>query len=111
MTEELRVCGWWRWGDEMAPVSIELKFIGYQKHQVSERVLSKWKSKLFTIGNPSHVQALENPEGRFGEYLDRQLLAKVGSGASDLLIAIVDVPLEDNWFMRPLNERTCVISL
>jgi hypothetical protein len=96
----------------MEKMNIHLIMGGNLKFPVDKKILTNWKSDLFQIdfGNP--ILKLPNAEGDDWDYTDNQLLQLIEQSTENncITILIVNVKLQDNYYLRRLNENTCVLS-
>ena len=95
----------------MAKVKIRLVQLGYPP--VDLRKVLNWKSKLCEFHEGIlHRSDLPNSDAE-NWTLSRSRLAKVigkDSGA-DITFAVTDRPIERNYYMHRLTDKTCVLSL
>jgi hypothetical protein len=92
---------------------INLVFLGNNFQEYSKNRIMKWKSDVFElISEHGTITLPEYTEGSAWNYLDSQI-EKVLSKTTykDILIAITNVPLEDNFYMRRLSGNRVVISI
>lgn len=93
-------------------MNISLVTLGHLKYPFKKKDLTKWKSGLLKITCSAEVMLLPDPEGHRQEYLDRQLLNLIQSNQkAEITVALIDAPLENNYYMRVISKSTFVISL
>lgn len=96
----------------MQPITISLVTLGTIKHSVDFGFLEAWKSKIIKIDHRSSLAHLPNAIGADWDYTDSQLRSVLKPDvASDLTVGLIDAPIEDNYYMRRLTERSAVLSL
>jgi len=94
-------------------VKIHIIILGGLKFRVDFNRLRNWKSKIFFIDEIFKIEHLPDSESDYGwEYEDEQLNRLVRRDASaDINVILMNAELEDNYYMRRLNQNTCAISL
>ena len=95
----------------MHPIKISLVSLGNLKYPVNISELEAWRSDLLAIQHGASVGHLPDADGRNWEYTDLQLLnvLEVDNG-SDFTVGLINVPLEDNYYMRRLTDKVAVLS-
>lgn len=89
-------------------VKIKLDFLGYIPPDIDPRKIVNWKSKVFTIISRTDQYSLPSQaEGPEWDYTDRQLEKALPTGRNeeDFLIAITQVPLQNNYYCRRLSKN------
>jgi hypothetical protein len=96
----------------MHPINISLVSLGSLKYPVDIAYLEGWKSQLVTIKHGASIGHLPNAEGLNWQYTNDQLngLIKEDDDAS-FTLALINAPLEDNYYMRRLSNKVAVLSL
>jgi len=74
--------------------------------------LLKWKSSVFSLSeSPETYHLDDDAEGEDWEYTDRQLDRYLNQAfPEDFQIILVNVPLEDNWYVRRLAGNRAVFT-
>ncbi|MFM4945200.1 hypothetical protein ACEUC3_18625 [Aeromonas bivalvium] len=93
---------------------IAVTFLGPLRPRLDVEILEPWQSNFFDIENLAAIDELSLPEPGCGRtnYSDDdldELLAK--PDGYDILVAIIDAPLEDEYYMRRLKGNRVVISV
>lgn len=94
-------------------VKIKLDFLGYIPPDIDPRKIVNWKSKVFTIISRTDQYSLPSQaEGPEWDYTDRQLEKALPTGRNeeDFLIAITQVPLQNNYYCRRLSKNRVIIT-
>lgn len=96
----------------MRPFKVSLVSLGSLKYPVDISYLEGWDSQLFTVQHGSSIVHLPNAQGSEWDYPDKQLstLIKADSEA-DFTFALINAPLESNYYMRRLSDKVAVLSL
>jgi len=96
----------------MVKTTISVATIGHMPSEFDKTKIKSWKSSLFTVvGDIENYSLTRDSDGYEWEFTDanlEQVLPEQFSG--DFLIAIVNVPLEDNWYSRRLSNNRVVFS-
>ena len=97
----------------MEKLKIHLLILGGLKFEISINKIQNWKSKLFTIYSVQRLTSLPNTESNNGWYYsDKQLERIIGDTSSySVVIAIINAPLEDNYYGRRIGNNIYVLSL
>ncbi len=97
----------------MSRTKIEICSVGHQKFPFSTRILRKWKSELFEVTEFRDVQLLPNSDGDDYTYSDESIanVFPVTSTEDSIQFGICSVPLADSFYLRPLSEHSCILSL
>ncbi|MCE2677000.1 MAG: hypothetical protein LW632_02530 [Burkholderiaceae bacterium] len=93
-------------------LKISLVTLGHLKYSLKVKELTEWKSNLLKITQNAQLNHLQDPEGNDQEYLDTQLFELIQADQeADFTVALIGAPLENNYYMRRISEKICVISL
>lgn len=93
-------------------LKISLVTLGHLKYSLKVKELTEWKSNLLKINQNAQLNHLQDPEGNDQEYLDTQLFELIQADQeADFTVALIGAPLENNYYMRRISEKICVISL
>ena len=104
----------------MLPISITLVKLGNLRYLVDVNFLKNWKSEIIKISEIKEVSTIEDAKGMGGEgmagnfrhYTDGQLENIIQKNPnSNLTIGLIGEPLQEDYYLRPLKDETCVISL
>ena len=97
----------------MNKINLELSTVGNVPAMFNGKKMLKWKSSLFNVPNEiKQYELSHNSDLREWGYSDSLLskIVKLNDNSDTLSIIIVNVPLEDNFYCRRLNDKTIVIS-
>lgn len=96
----------------MHPIKISLVSLGNLKYPVSVSQLEAWKSDVVAIKHGAAVGHLpDSDDGNWG-YSDQSLLGVLTlDNDSDFTVGLINVPLQDNYYMRRLGDKVAVLSL
>jgi hypothetical protein len=88
----------------MKKTKIKLISIGHLPINFQEKRILRWKSSIFEVSNDIENFALrcnsDEPDWTFSDDLvEKELPEKIDA---DFMIAIVNVPIENNWYSRRL---------
>ncbi len=96
----------------MTKTEISVVTIGHMPGEFNRQKIKNWNSSLFKV--VGYIESYSLPVDSDGEgwaYTDdnlkRQVLEKFNG---NFLIALVNVPIEDNWYSRRLGENRIVIT-
>ena len=98
----------------MEKIKIKIITVGRLPLHLNLNTISGWKSGIFEL-----VGEVENYElnadsdiedWAFSDELIKKKLPLQSSYTADFLISIVNVPLQDNWYARPLGENQIVFT-
>lgn len=97
----------------MANIRIKIVSIGHTSMDLRKEMAAAWRSRLFTVvyGIERYTLSCNSDTDQWGfsdERLSRELPSKFDA---DLLIAVVSVPLQDNYYARILDNNRIVVSL
>ncbi|MGC1377626.1 MAG: hypothetical protein WA821_15435 [Anaerolineales bacterium] len=99
----------------MKPIIISLVTVGNLKYPLNFDDLKKWPSALFkiehgaSIGQIPNAQGTDNDEWEYPKEQLRKIIHREPSG--DITFALINAPLEGNYFMRRLGDNIVVLSL
>jgi len=96
----------------MSKVKIKLVTVGQLPPHLDLSQVSTWRSDAFElVGNIENFALIGNAVGEDWHFSDeglrRQLPAHV---SADFILAIVNVPIEDNWYLRRLGNNQIVFT-
>lgn len=96
----------------MSKVKIKLISIGHLPLEFNSKKISKFSSSLFEVEGNFDNLALRCDSDRydweFSDDLVKKQMPKLNG--ADFMIAIVNVPLEDNWYSRRLGDNQIVFT-
>ncbi len=96
----------------MSKVKIKLVSIGHLPLEFNSKKISKFSSSLFeVVGSIDNFSLRCNSDGddwEFSDDLVRQQMPQLNN--ADFMIAIVNVPLEGNWYSRRLGNNQVVFT-
>jgi hypothetical protein len=96
----------------MNKTQISVVTIGHMPNAFDKRKIKAWNSTLFTIvGDIENYSLTQDSDGDDWEFTDEKLekiLPEQFQGS--FLIAIVNIPLELNWYSRRLSENRIVFT-
>ncbi|MFA5190938.1 MAG: hypothetical protein WC740_09435 [Verrucomicrobiia bacterium] len=96
----------------MKPLNVSLVSLGSLKYPINIDFIEKWASEILAVKHRATVNHLPDSEGQFWEYSGRQLRSLVqADNDADFTVALINAPLEDNYYMRRLDDDVVVISL
>ncbi len=96
----------------MPKLKIKIVSIGHLPTNFDKSKIEKWNSALFAIQGKIESYTLNNnSDGPNWEFLDETLLNEIPNNFDgDFIIALVNVPLELNWYSRRLGENKIVFT-
>ena len=95
----------------MAPIQVAIISVGSLKYPFDFRKLTTWQSKIVQISHGPSIEHLPNAQGPDWTYPDAQLSALIRAVPnSNITLALVNVPLQDNYYLRRLNSNVAVLS-
>lgn len=95
----------------MEKVKIKLISIGQLPKNFSRDKILKWKSSVFEIVDLIDSHTLTCDSDADWSFSDEKILSQFPQELDgDFAIALVTVPIEDNWFTRPLGPKRIVFS-
>lgn len=96
----------------MKQIKIALVSVGSLNYPVDFSALERWSSDLMTIHHVASIGFIPDARGYNWEYPDSQLASIIKiEPDSDFTLAIINARLENNYYMRRLNENVGVLSL
>lgn len=96
----------------MKLLKISIVSLGSLKHPVDMAYLEGWKSQLVTIKHGASIGHLPNAEGENWEYTSSQLCSLIkADDEACFTVALINAPLEDNYYMRRIGNKVAVLSL
>lgn len=96
----------------MRPLKVSLVSLGSLKYPVDIAYLEGWTSQLFKVQHGASIGHLPNAEGSEWDYTDKQLGALIQADSdADFTLALINAPLENNYYMRRLGDKVAVLSL
>ncbi|MDD5229559.1 MAG: hypothetical protein PHN45_05745 [Methylococcales bacterium] len=95
----------------MAKIKIKVISIGHLPLNFQPKKISSWESDLFEIDGSIDNYALRcNSDGYNWEFSDELIKEQLPDFNADFLIAIVNVPIEQNWYSRRIGKNSIVIT-
>ncbi|MFQ2051964.1 hypothetical protein [Aeromonas veronii] len=96
----------------MEKVKIKLVTIGHLPLHLNLQHISAWKSEIFElIGGIDNFNLRCDSDGSDWEFSDELLRNQLPNcTGADFLLAIVNVPIEDNWYSRRLGNNQIVFT-
>lgn len=96
----------------MSKVKIKLVSVGHLPANFDKTKIEQWESALFKIQGQIESFTLNNDsDGPNWEFSDQNLLKELPNNFNgDFLLALVNVPLELNWYSRRLGENKVVFT-
>jgi len=96
----------------MTKIRIKLAVLGQLPVNFDRSILLQWKSDVFEVSHDIETFQLdEDAQGDDWEYTDNQLGKYLDNPITeDFIIILVTVKLEDNWYVRRLNDNKIVFS-
>lgn len=96
----------------MDKVKIKLVTIGHLPLHLNVHTVRTWASEVFELSGDIENFALRCDSDGYGwAFSDALLKAQLPSHAgADFLVAIVNVPIEDNWYSRRLGDNQIVFT-
>ena len=93
-------------------VKIKLVTIGYLPRDFRLNKIKRWKSKIFQVStNIENLSLRANSDGDQWEFSDSLIKEQLPIISDvDFVIAIVNVPIENNWYSRRLGNNQIVIT-
>ncbi len=96
----------------MQRTRIALVSLGSLKYPVDIASLEKWPSEIMTIRHAASIGLLPNAAGDNWEYTKAQLSKIVQRDEqSEITVALINAPLENNYYMHRLGDNVAVLSL
>lgn len=96
----------------MVKTKISVVTIGHMPSEFDKRKIKSWKSALFTVvGDIENYSLTEDSDGYGWEFTDENLEKILPDQfQGNFLIAIVNVPIELNWYSRRLSNNRVVFT-
>lgn len=96
----------------MSKVRIKLVSIGHLPLNFQPKKIKKWKSNIFQVVEEIDNYSLRcNSDGSDWEFSDMAVKSQLPvQFDADFMIAIVNVPIEDNWYSRRLGNNQVVFT-
>jgi len=96
----------------MDKTTITVATIGHMPSEFDKRKVKSWKSALFSVvGDIENYSLTKDSDGYGWEFTDANLEQVLpGQFSGNFLIAIVNVPLEYNWYSRRLSKNRVVFT-
>ncbi|PHR62616.1 MAG: hypothetical protein COA47_03460 [Robiginitomaculum sp.] len=96
----------------MTNVNITLAAVGHMPMQFNKAKIQKWPSGIFEVSGDINTYTLPtDSDGPSWEFTDKNLERVLPNDfEGEFLIAIVNVPLELNWYSRRLSNNRIVFS-
>lgn len=92
--------------------NIAIVQLGFIKHKIDFQMLKDWQSDIFKVCQIEVCNNVPDGNGDWQTFLDDDLPAIVKRVAqSDFTIAITEYALEDNFFIRRIDDNCVAISL
>lgn len=96
----------------MRPLKVSLISLGSLKYPVDIAYLEGWASQLLKVQHGASIGHLPNADGSEWDYTDKQLGALIQADSdADFTLALINAPLENNYYMRRLGDKVAVLSL
>lgn len=97
---------------DMQKVKIKLVTIGHLPLGFQLAKIKKWESSIFEVVDGIENYALRcNSDSQGWEFSDALVKGELPqSSGADFLIAIVNVPIQDNWYSRRLGDNQVVFT-
>ncbi|KXS32413.1 MAG: Uncharacterized protein AWT59_1453 [Candidatus Gallionella acididurans] len=93
-------------------VKIKLVTIGYLPHDFRIDKIKNWKSEVFQlIGNIENFSLRTDSDGERWDFSDSLISEQLPKNVdADFVIALVNVPIEDNWYTRLVGNNQIVFT-
>lgn len=93
-------------------VRIKLVTIGYLPKDFRINKITSWKSQVFELaGKVENFSLRTNADGENWDFSDDLISNQLPTSAgADFVIALVNVPIENNWYSRRVNDNKIVIT-
>ncbi|MFN8361646.1 MAG: hypothetical protein U0264_17190 [Candidatus Kapaibacterium sp.] len=91
-------------------INIKIVILGHFPHSTAIKKIKKWKSSLFKITDISAISIISDSDGMYWEYSDDNMDKQIPQrGEEDILVAITNVPIQNNYYARRFsNNRVCI---
>lgn len=92
----------------MSKLKIKIISLGILPFKFDKSRIENWNSEIFEIFGTIETHNINtDSDGEFHEYSDNNISKSIPKvDGIDFLIAITNVPLENNWYSRRLSEKT-----
>ena len=96
----------------MTKLKIKIISWGQLPFKFDRAKIENWESDIFeVVGSIETHQINQDSDGEFHEYYDQTVLKDMPDNSDcDFMIAMTNVPLENNWYSRRLNDKTVCFS-
>jgi hypothetical protein len=98
----------------MEKIKIKIVTVGRMPLHLNLKTVSGWKSKIFELVGDVESYELnadsDIEDWAFSDELIKKKLPLSSTYTADFLISIVNVPLQDNWYARPVGENQIVFT-
>lgn len=96
----------------MSKTRISVVTVGHMPSEFDKRKVTNWSSEVFSIqGAVENYSLTTDSDGHDWEFSDKNLEETLPEQFdADFLIAIVNVPLELNWYSRRLSNNRVVFT-
>ena len=91
-------------------INISLVSYGLYKSQINIKFLMNWESKYFKISNYTQIKNIAEPTGSRWEYTDKDIEKHLVHTTGDITIALTDITLEYNYYLRRIHDNVCILS-
>lgn len=93
-------------------VRIKMLTIGFMPKDFNLKKISQWQSEIFEIVGVIENFALRtDSDGKRWDFSDVLIKKQIPSFPEvDVIVALVNVPIEDNWYSRRLGDNKIVIT-
>ena len=99
----------------MKPIIVSLVTVGNLKYPLDFDYLKRWPSALFKIEHGASIGQIPDAQGTANdewEYPNKQLKKIINREPSgDITFALINAPIEGNYYMRRLGNNIVVLSL
>lgn len=94
----------------MGKINLKIVCIGDLPRDFELRKIRDWKSSLFQIDQEISRIDLNGETNENWQFHDQMLSKKVDSSPNQVVLALINEPLEDNYYCRVLTDRRAVIT-
>jgi hypothetical protein len=96
----------------MKHIKVAIVSLGSLKYPIDIAYLEGWHSDFMKIVHGASVGHLPNAEGDNWQYPNDQLRQLIHADPeANFTVALINAPLEDNYYMRRLGDKIAVLSL
>ena len=97
----------------MKKITVQVITLGHMPIGFNTTKIEKWKSDIFEISqNIENYSMNNNSDSLYWAYSDELLSNELPKNINtDILIAIANVPLDDNWYSRRIESNKIVLTL